>query len=364
MDASLPRGTVTFLFTDIEGSTDLVRRLGDRYGDVRAEHGRLFEEVFPAHGGRVIDTQGDAYFAVFDRAGDAVAAAVAAQRALAARQWPEATQLRVRMGLHTAEPYLHESGYVGIGVHRAARICAAAHGGQILLSQATAGIVEDEELQDVELRDLGEHRLKDMSRPQRLVELTVAGLQTEFAPPQTLDRADASAPYGRVGTLLATDIIGFGKMIRTLGDEATASITRSYREAVRDSIAEHGGETLEAVGDTVIGLFERAGDAIASAASARAALQRRDWRPDVQLHFCAAVHTGRVVAKDYVGHSAWHCLQLCSSAESGQILVSHSAEAMLQGELLGDLRLRDLGERQLPTLETPRHVFEVVAGAD
>jgi class 3 adenylate cyclase len=161
----LPRGTVTFLFTDIEGSTDLLRRLGDRFGDVRVEHRQLIEEACTAHDGFLIDTQGDAVFVAFDRAVDAVAAAVAAQHSLAALEWPEGAQLRVRMGLHTAEPYLHASGYVGIGVHRAARICAAAHGGQILISNATAGIVEDQELPELDLRDLGEYRLKDLSRP-------------------------------------------------------------------------------------------------------------------------------------------------------------------------------------------------------
>src|SRR6476659_10233648 len=126
MDPGLPRGTVTFAFSDIEGSTELSRRHGAAYGDVRAAHRRLVREALGTHGGHEIDAEGDACFIVFERASDAVAATVAAQRALMVTD-----AVRVRMGLHTTEPHLHSDGYVGIGVSRAARICAAAHGGPI-----------------------------------------------------------------------------------------------------------------------------------------------------------------------------------------------------------------------------------------
>jgi class 3 adenylate cyclase len=145
-----PRGTVTFLFSDIERSTDLVRRVGDDvFAAIRADHHRLLRDTFQAHGGREIDTAGDGFFVAFDSARSAVAAAVTAQLTLATFRWPADEEVRVRMGLHTAEPYLDADGYLGIGVHRAARICDAAHGGQILISNATAGIVEDAELPGV-----------------------------------------------------------------------------------------------------------------------------------------------------------------------------------------------------------------------
>jgi len=148
--SELPRGTITFLFTDIERSTDLAREFGAEFGRIRSDHRRVLREAFTAHGGHEIDTAGDGFFVAFERAGDAVGAAVAAQRALSH------SQLRVRMGLHSAEPYLDEEGYVGVGVNRAARICAAGHGGQILLSNATAGIIEDLGIEGVEVQDLGE----------------------------------------------------------------------------------------------------------------------------------------------------------------------------------------------------------------
>src|SRR5438105_9897869 len=141
--AELPSGTVTFLFTDIEGSTQLVKQLGDRYAGVLAEHQQLLREAFVQHGGHEIDTQGDSFFIAFRRARDAVAAAVAAQRALAEHDWPAGAEVRVRMGLHSGEPAIGENRYTGLGVHRAARVSAAGHGGQILLSDTTRSLVED-----------------------------------------------------------------------------------------------------------------------------------------------------------------------------------------------------------------------------
>jgi predicted ATPase len=156
----LPSGTVTFLFTDIEGSTRLLQELGDGYADALAEHRRLLREAFERHRGAEVDTQGDAFFVAFERASDALAAAHEGQKVLAPGP------VRVRMGVHSGEPTVTEEGYVGIDVHRAARIAAAGHGGQILLSQAARDLVGRDDL-----RDLGEHRLKDLSAPERIFQL-------------------------------------------------------------------------------------------------------------------------------------------------------------------------------------------------
>jgi YVTN family beta-propeller protein len=183
----LPQGTVTFLFTDIEGSTRLLKELGPRYGEALAEHQHILRAAFAAHGGREVDTQGDSFFVAFGRAKDAVAAAADAQRDLAAHSWPEAGAVRVRMGLHTGEPRLGGERYVGLGVHKAARIAAAGHGGQVLLSRTTRELVEDELPPGVTLRDLGERRLKDLDRPEHLSQLVIEGLPSEFARLKTLD---------------------------------------------------------------------------------------------------------------------------------------------------------------------------------
>src|SRR5262245_54729102 len=169
--SQLPTGTVTFLFTDIEGSTQLLKRLGGRYSDVLSEHQRILRSAFDAHSGRIVDTQGDSFFVAFSRGKDAVAAAVDAQRDVAAHEWPEGTELKVRMGLHTGEPQVGEDRYVGLGVHKAARIGAAGHGGQVLLSRTTRELVEDELPNGVTIRDLGERRLKDVDQSERLSQL-------------------------------------------------------------------------------------------------------------------------------------------------------------------------------------------------
>jgi DNA-binding SARP family transcriptional activator/class 3 adenylate cyclase len=173
------------LFTDIEGSTRLLKELRERYGEVLAEQRRIMRETFARHGGDEVDTQGDAFFYVFPRARSAVRAAAEAQQALSAHNWPEGVEVRVRMGIHTGEPSAWEEGYHGLGVHRAARIMGAAHGGQILLSQATASVLSDEELEGLSVRDLGDHRLKDLEGAERIHQLVVDGASSEFPPPRT-----------------------------------------------------------------------------------------------------------------------------------------------------------------------------------
>src|SRR5512133_1911055 len=184
--AERPRGTVTFLFTDVEGSTSLLKHLRDGCGVVLSEHARLLREAFAAHGGEEVDTQGDGFFYVFSRARDAAAAASDGQRALAAHGWPEGAEFRVRIGMHTGEPVLSDEGrYHGMGVHRTARIMAAGHGGQVLASQATASLLADDELPGITLRDLGEHGLKDMDRPERIYQLDIDDLPSTFPPLRT-----------------------------------------------------------------------------------------------------------------------------------------------------------------------------------
>jgi YVTN family beta-propeller protein len=183
--SNVPTGTVTFLFTDIEESTALVRKLGDEYGPVRTLHRRVLREACTRSGGHEVDTQGDSFFFAFVRAQSAVAAAVDGQRELASQTWPEGTQVRVRMGLHTGEPGVDEEGYHGVGVVRAARLCALAHGGQILVSDATRALLADDERLDVSLRDLGLHQLKGLPRPERVWQLIVDGLPDVFPPLET-----------------------------------------------------------------------------------------------------------------------------------------------------------------------------------
>jgi class 3 adenylate cyclase len=191
--SDLPRGTVTFLFTDIEESTRLVKELGERYGEVLADQRRLLRLAFVENEGREVDTQGDAFFVAFETAKDAVAAAVAGQRAIAAHRWPDGVALRVRMGLHTGEPAVGGEGYLGLAVHRAARICSAAHGGQVLLSRSTSAVLEDDVPNGTSLRDLGDHKLKDIERPERIQQVLIDGLLNDLRAPKTQDAQPVKA---------------------------------------------------------------------------------------------------------------------------------------------------------------------------
>jgi predicted ATPase/class 3 adenylate cyclase len=245
--AEPPSGTVTLLFSDIEGSTRLLQRTGDAYADLLAEHRRLLGEAFERHNGFHVDSEGDAFFVVFASAGDAALAAAEAQLALAGHPWPEETEIRVRMGLHSGEPRLIERRYVGLDVHQAARVMAAGHGGQVLLSESTRALLDER----FEVRDLGDHQLKDLSGSQRLYQLLVGGLPAEFPPLKTLDNRATNLPpqpnafVGRakeleeIGELLARDdvrlvtLTGTGGAGKTrLSLQVAASVVEDFDDGV------------------------------------------------------------------------------------------------------------------------------------
>src|SRR5271169_3363893 len=179
--------TFTFLFTDIEGSTALLRRVREsRYARVLADHRSLIRSGLTAHGGREVDTQGDGLFAVFASPSACLAAVIDVQKALEAHAWPAGEHVRVRMGIHTGEASKTATGLVGLDIHRAARVAAVGYGGQVLLSETAAAVVRDSLPPGVALRDLGVHRLKDLGRPEQIFQLDVAGLRAGFPPLRSL----------------------------------------------------------------------------------------------------------------------------------------------------------------------------------
>ena len=214
---NLPHGTVTLVFTDVEGSTQLLQRLGDGYGHVLDDHRRLFREAIENGDGIVIDQRGDEFFVVFSDARDAAGAVVGAQQAFAKHEWPSGVHLRVRMGLHTGEPDIRDGTYFGLDVHRAARICQAGSGGQILLSQRTRD--ELDALHDLE--DLGDHQLPGIDKPERLFQLNAPGLPARFPPLSTARRG-----FRGVRVVLADDSVllreGIARLLEDAGFEIVA----------------------------------------------------------------------------------------------------------------------------------------------
>jgi class 3 adenylate cyclase len=229
VSANTPVGTVTMLFTDIEGSTPLLRRLGDRYGDLVRDHHNLLRAVTAAHGGRVVDTQGDAFFFAFPAAKEALRAGVEAQRKLSEHVWPDEVDLRVRMGMHTGEPALGSEGYLGIDVVNAARICAAAHGGQLLVSETTRALVRSDPPDGIRFRDLGEHHLKGLDHSQRLYQVEMAGLPDRFPPLRTADPEPAA-------------VAGMEKRADALADRINAAVLSHVESSLQRALAgEPGG---------------------------------------------------------------------------------------------------------------------------
>jgi class 3 adenylate cyclase/streptogramin lyase len=220
--AELPRGTVSLLFTDIEGSTQLQRRLGDEYQGVVESHRLLLEEAFAAHGGTVVDRQTESFFAVFSRARDAVRAAVQAQRAIADHVWPDGSRPRVRMGIHAGEPELAGDRYVGLAVSRAARICAAGHGGQVLLSSSARSLLADDD--QAKLRPLGSYSLKDFSAPEPIYQVVVDGGTAKFPPLRAEKGASRRRWLLLAAALVAVAAIAGAVILSTSGSSGPKTI--------------------------------------------------------------------------------------------------------------------------------------------
>ena len=271
---------MTFLFTDIEGSTSLGQSLGPaRYGELLERHRAILRAAFAAADGVEVGTEGDSFFAVFERPVSAVGAAADAQRALAAEAWDPGTEIRVRMGIHTGEGVLADGSYVGNDVNRAARISAAGHGGQILLSETTSALVADGLPDGTLLRALGEHRLKDL-RPERLCQLVVDGLRTDFPPIRSLDARPNNLPtqlttfVGREKELdEAASLLGRARLLTLTGPGGTGKTRLSLELAARRAEAFPDGVwfvPLEPISDAslvpatiaqVLGLPDRGGRA-------------------------------------------------------------------------------------------------------
>jgi class 3 adenylate cyclase len=366
----LPTGTVTFLFTDVEGSTRLLKRFGSEYGRILARHHDLVRQAVARHGGHEVDTQGEAFFVAFPRAKDAVSAAIALQRDHTAEPWPEGVEVRVRIGIHTAEPELAPTGYIGMGLHRAARLCALGHGGQVLLSRSTAGLVDEDETADVSVRDLGEHLLKDLDRPERVYQVVAVGLEGRFPPLKSITelarKAEAAdLPSGTV-TFVVTDVAHYSELVLELGAAGMGPWLDRYDTVMTAVVEEHRGKVFEFVGDSAIAVFARPGDGVAAAVRLNEALAAAEWpmQPPVLQ---TGVHTGEAerwessTRAGYVGAAVLRAVAVCGAAGVGQVAVSAATEALLDPSSISGISVRPLGERELRQFERPVQLYEAVA---
>jgi class 3 adenylate cyclase len=281
----LPSGTVTFVFTDIEESTELLKRLGDAYAEVLSGHRRIVRDAFTSANGIEMDTQGDAFFFVFSRARDGLRAAVEAQRAHAAATWPDDAKVRVRIGLHTGEPAIHEEGYVGLDVVRAARICTVGRGGQILLSETTRALLGSGLPNGVSVFPLGQRHLRGIDEPERVYEVAIEDLEpvgpAAAAPVAAAEPAEPPVPVPPSPPEGLGHDIGrrFEDMGARLSDAIQQQVLRKLEDKLGRTDAPEGTSAESASGvDDIAVRMQALGDEID--ARIRAALAKRGVPPD------------------------------------------------------------------------------------
>ena len=244
---SLPTGTVTFLFTDIEGSTRLMQEAGDRYVRAQTDHHEILRGAFARGRGRELRTEGDSFFCVFESAVDACQAAGDVQREFARHVWPDGVELRVRVGLHTGEAPLVGNEYIGLDVHHAARVSSAAHGGQVLISETTRALAEDHLPGGLTIRDLGTHRLKDLARPEHIYQLVIDGAPDRFPALRTLDSTPNNLPtqltsfVGRERDVAAARRLLGGTRLLTLTGPGGIGKTRLSLQLAADVVQDFPG---------------------------------------------------------------------------------------------------------------------------
>jgi predicted ATPase/class 3 adenylate cyclase len=344
--------TLTFLFTDIEGSTAMLQRLGGSYAEVLVGHHEIIRSSLAAHHGREVDTQGDAFFAVFAAPSACVAAAVEMQRALSAHRWPADYPVRVRMGIHSGEAAQTPVGLVGLEVHRAARIAAVAHGGQIVLSAAAAALLSGSLPAGASVRDLGLHRLKDLGRPERLFQLDAGGLPTAFPPLTSLDNpklrnnlpAQASSFIGRDAQLAEVHRLLEGSRLVTLTGAGGAGKTRLGLQAAA-GLADGSGD-----GVWFVDLAPLQDGELAAAATASVLGIREDpGRPITETLVDAVGDRSLLVLLDNCEHLIDACAKLADALLRGCpniVLLTTSREPLgIDGEQV----------YRVPSMVTPAH---------
>lgn len=325
----LPTGTLTVLHTEIESSTLLTLRLGARYPEALALHRDLIRTAFAQHDGYEVDTQGDSFFAVFSRATQAAAAAVAIQRALTKATWPAGGTIRVRVGLHTGEPIRTAEGYTGIDVIRGTRVRDAGYGGQILLSGATAVLLDYTLPDEMRLRDCGEYRLKGLPKPEQIFQLIVPDLQTEFPPLKSLDSPQPNQAPGTAGrvltTLLYVDMDNSSGLIVTHGDRGWQALRTQFITLIRQLLAKHNGEEMEAIADQVLAVFSSAAAAIRCGCAITEAVKA------LGITTRASIHAGEVDFDHLSGITTLTSVHIAMAGQPGDLLVSQTVKELVAG---------------------------------
>jgi predicted ATPase/class 3 adenylate cyclase len=334
--AAPPTGTVTFLFTDIEGSTGLLQALGETYRSAQDRHDDVMRAAITAENGHVVRTAGDSFFVTFTSPAPAVRAVVAAQRRFEANDWPAGSHLRVRMGLHTGQGVLAGDDYIGIDVNRAARIAAAAHGGQVLLSEATRALVRHDLPDGVTLRDLGEHRLKDIAHPERLFDLVIDGLPSDFDPIRSLGARPNNLPLQLTSFVGRTDEIA--RVVQLLDDHRLVTLTGPGGAGKTRLALEVAADVLSSFEDGVyfVDLAPISDHAqVPSALAQVLGMREQPGREPIDTLVDGLAAQDVLLVLDNLEHllpAAWVVERLLGAASGVRILVTSRAPLRLYGE--------------------------------
>ena len=339
--AELPAGTVTFLFTDVEGATRLLDLQPETASLALARHEALLRQAIEARAGHVFSTGGDHLFAAFARASDGLAAALEGQRALQREPWRETGPLKVRMALHTDAAEPRGGAYVGVQLNRTVRLTGLARGGQILLSQATQDQVRDNLPPATKLRDLGEYRLRDLNRPERVFQL--------IAP----DVSDDAAADRVLATILFTDIVSSTAMAVELGDQRWRALLAGHHTIVRDQLPRFRGREIRSTGDGVLAAFDTPSRAIQCAR----AISEDVCRLGIQIR--AGVHTGEceVVGDALEGVAVHVAARVAALAEGSELLVTSTVKDLMAGSAIA---FADRGTQVFKGLPGEWRLFSVV----
>jgi class 3 adenylate cyclase len=352
---ALPGGVVTFLFTDVGRSTELVKRLHEKYGSVLSGHRALIRAAIAEHGGVEVDTQGDSFFIAFARPYDAVACAAAVQVQLAAHVWADDVRLSVRMGLHTGEAHRVEHGYVGVAVHRAARLCALAHPGQVLLSRSTAGLVDDVDVPGVELRDLGDYRLKDFDRPERVYQLVIDGMTDRFP---ALKSPGEQPPISGTVTIVMVEGRKLMRLARELDPALFGALLTEYQDVLTRVLGSAGAGQVDTFADTAIAVYATAKNAADAALGAIDTINAHAWPHDLHVAVSIGLHSG-TAGVGWAGPATIRCADLCDAAEAGQIFMSQATASLLEDEGTREFVVLDVGEQTTRRTGEQLRAFEL-----
>jgi class 3 adenylate cyclase len=261
--------------------------------------------------------------------------------------------------MHTGEPFRSEHGYTGLAVNRAARICTMGHGGQVLLSGATAGVVDDVAIGGVALRDLGEYPLKDFDRPERLFQLVISGLASDFPPLRAINQ---QPPLSGTVTIVLTEGRRMMRLVKELPREHFETLINEYHRLVTQALVAAGGRGIETAGDSVAAGFATAREAVLGAVAAQGALASHEWPYVEGIAMSVGVHSS-AAGIGLGGPALRRCEELCDGAEGGQIFLSQSTASLLEDEHLGSILIHDLGQREMRRIRGAIHAYEAVFSA-